>query len=1687
MKNFLLLLVATIALGESAIASPSVCTQSECEITGFGASQRSLWIPNLPFGVSEDFEFDENQGLFEVFPDGTARITGVCYNMDNPDYGFVMQFHYTDKRDWSSWSALGRSWKGQAGIVGDHYLDWDYYVMDQNQENTLVGVGAFEGSVLNVTHMPADHFYGLQVGIAANDKNGEQGMSFWFNYTGTINGQNVSGHGDINLEGGCQEGPVIECPVDIIISCNNGEYLPELTGEALINCQENYTLSYSDEMIGEGCNFTIIRTWVATNNLGEEVTCEQSITVVDDLPPVIEHLPLIVESCDYEYLLENYISDNCTNNIEVSVEVLDAFEVDDEPCHPGQLRTQTIGGWGAPASGDNPGTYRDANFDAAFPNGLTIGCNNTLTLTSSAAVQSFLPAGGPSTILPLGSMTDPTNYSNTFASQLIGITLSLGFDAYDPDFGASDFALANVVYLEGTFAGMTLAEVVAIANQVIGGCDTGYSVNQLNTALTAANENYVDGIQDQGAFTCESFIECGAGVTVIITATDECGNTSTSEQVVYIEGGENSFSVIPPSNLTVECGSVPEPFIEVNAGCFSELVDIQVEESQFSGACQPTIQRIYTVTGICGFSTQFTQFITVVDHTPPVFWNSPQDLVLACGDDIPDFEPEVDDNCGISEIIVSENSEFINCSEVIVRTYTATDLCGNSSSVTQHIVIQFEGDLLPLTDFGDLTVGCGQVPPPADVAFESACGTDASVSFEQSEQFIGCERVITRVWTASDGCGNEGQFTQTITVVDEEAPVFAFVPADLQMTCGQTPQLLDAVAVDNCSEVELSLVESWEGSPSSCGVLTRVWTATDACGNSSTAQQLVTYIDTIAPVLTGVPSDEAQSCVAIGDLPEVTAFDLCSGDLPVSFTETVENENCFITITRTWSATDNCGNTTSEQQVITYTDTSSPEIIGDPEISIECAELEAALTVDVTDDCNAGLNTTFTDVMLGAGAGCAYSFERTFTAVDLCGNEAVFVQIINVVDETAPVFTFVPENVVLSCGDELPDDIATAIDPCSQVTMSVIDEEETTACGTVITRRFIASDDCGNESEAVQMIEISDFDAPVFTLFPDDRVISCNEALPAVETPEVSDNCSAVDLTMVETEGDGGCAGATTLRTWTAIDACGNQTVAVQTITRVDNTPPVFGELPADLTAECGAVPPPAEVSATDDCSDVTVSFSESTDSGGCPNIYRTWIATDACGNSVSYVQTISVEDNEPPVLTGIPPSVTASCNALPPVPEPEVSDNCDDNVSVAFVESIVGEGCFFTIIRTWIASDNCGNTTVISQSITVEDTEDPVFVNVPPVQIVDCGALPGLPLPQVTDDCGNTVTITFEDEVNGSGCNYEITRTYTATDLCGNSSTATTLLQVVDSTPPMIYGVGPNTMVGCGGVPDPNAAYAIDACSGEANIEVTDTYIGQGCSYIINRSYTATDNCGNAITITQLIFVEDSNAPDLLGVPANIEISCDDEIPTAPEVYAVDQCAGSVPVTFSQIEEDLGCERIITRIWTATDDCGNTKTAQRTVNISDTTPPQLSNVPDDVTVDCHSIPAVTMPTASDNCSEVNIEFFEDIMLGGCPYEIHRTFIATDACGNEASQTQRIFVIDNESPVLQGDFGDLTVGCGEVPDPTQVTATDNCSDVEIYVTDFYGDEGCVQVLTRTFVAVDLCGNTDEQTDDLRRR
>ena len=121
-----------------------------------------------------------------------------------------------------------------------------------------------------------------------------------------------------------------------------------------------------------------------------------------------------------------------------------------------------------------------------------------------------------------------------------------------------------------------------------------------------------------------------------------------------------------------------------------------------------------------------------------------------------------------------------------------------------------------------------------------------------------CPLTVTLTLTVTDPEGSSSTCTVDVTFRDDSAPTIN--TADESLTCGQTPA--PATVSDNC-DPNPTLTFSDQTSQGNCPdnyTITRTWTASDHCGNSSTRIQTITYSDTTPPVITGVPPDQTTEC-----------------------------------------------------------------------------------------------------------------------------------------------------------------------------------------------------------------------------------------------------------------------------------------------------------------------------------------------------------------------------------------------------------------------------------------------------------------------------------------------------------------------------------------------------------------------------------------------------------------------------------------------------------------------------------------------------------------------------------------------------------------------------------------------------------------------------------------------------------
>src|SRR4029079_15800832 len=171
-------------------------------------------------------------------------------------------------------------------------------------------------------------------------------------------------------------------------------------------------------------------------------------------------------------------------------------------------------------------------------------------------------------------------------------------------------------------------------------------------------------------------------------------------------------------------------------------------------------------------------------------------------------------------------------------------------------------------------------------------------------------------------------------------------------------------------------------------------------------------------------------------------------------------------------------------------------------------------------------------------------------------------------------------------------------------------------------------------------------------------------------------------------------------------------------------------------------------------------------------------------------------------------------------------SDLCDNSVVPTFSTTTTPVACpqEFSVTRTWTATDDCGNSSTCSRTINVTDNTPP-SITCPTVANVECPNSPSFGSASASDLCDNSVVPTFSTITTPGACpqEFSVTRTWTATDDCGNSSTCSRTISVTDNTPPTITCAN-NDTVACGDpviFTDPTPT---DACDQNVSFSVFST-----------------------------------------------------------------------------------------------------------------------------------------------------------------------------------------------------------------------------------------------------------------------
>lgn len=661
-------------------------------------------------------------------------------------------------------------------------------------------------------------------------------------------------------------------------------------------------------------------------------------------------------------------------------------------------------------------------------------------------------------------------------------------------------------------------------------------------------------------------------------------------------------------------------------------------------------------------------------------------------------------------------------------------------------------------------------------------------------------------------------------------------------------------------------------------------------------------------------------------------------------------------------------------------------------------------------------------------------------------------------DHSAPIVTSCPDAQVSCVGDTSVAQIGMplVVDNCSaHLAFSYTDTYTAGGCLAtdigIITRSWIIGDGRGNTTTCAQEIRIL---RPALSgvAFPNDISQSCDlpvgpptqagAGLPMYDGKPIN-NASHCGLTVSMTADTVYLCGQTdyqVFRHWTVMDQCsGFKSEHTQSILVRDAAAPTITCPPAAtvnvIPGQCTATVTLPNPTITDNC-DPSPAFAISTSFGTVGNGPHAFVPAgihtiqylteDACGNTAHCTTTLTVRDQQPPVAA------------------------CDDQILVSIPNGSIGLLHAYSINEG--STDFCANQVYFKAKKQLPGSCDGING--------DDSPLPGYQ--EWFDDqirfCCNEfnadtvrVTLRVYDIDPGPGP-VNPTREILGGNLHGRFTDCFSTVRVMDAAPPVVQSCPPSVTVSCGVNPANLGQFGlpvfIDNCGANLSIDSTRVQDLNDCGVgTITRSWTATDAAGNSASCSHTITTVNNTPFTAANIrwPENYQTTVcggsldPDDLPAA-QARPLIQNAGCNATTMTYSDNMLAtsfpaCYRIF-RTWTVVDLCAMNGSGQgsgiythvQTLRAIDNTPP-VFNCLQDLTLgmgsNCGGAQVTLAPVTVQDCSN-NV-----LITNNSPYasngganasgsyplgETIVTFTASDQCGNTATCTVKITVIDDTPP-----------------------------------------------------------------------
>ncbi len=699
----------------------------------------------------------------------------------------------------------------------------------------------------------------------------------------------------------------------------------------------------------------------------------------------------------------------------------------------------------------------------------------------------------------------------------------------------------------------------------------------------------------------------------------------------------------------------------------------------------------------------------------------------------------------------NENTAGITVAPSATTGYSVTGTDANGCTGTANATVTVN----PLPVATITAAGQTSVCPGYTVSLQANAGSDYTYQwFKNGVNIAGATSIgytatgsgnYSVVITNGNGCVSNPSNTIAVAIQDITNPYFSSGGIVTTATnaageviatsaAGAIINYIAPVGADNCSVASTVLIAGpASGSVFPIGSTTVTYQVTDGSGNTATSSFTV--------IVSGVP----PLIVTPSAITMHNSAGLCGTNVSFAATETTaipasvitytENGNSvlpgdFFTVgehTITATATNAVGSSTGVF-TITVTDTENP-VIADP-LTVQlandpgkCGATVNLLAPSATDNC--GIASTVGQRNDALSLSVDYPVGTTtvtWTVTDIHGNSSVVIQTIIVTDTEKPTITAPANwNVVNDagvCGATIGS-IGNPVvsDNCGIASITNDHVSAFYPVGTTIVT-WTVTDIHGNVTDtAKQEVTVIDNEKPIITA---PAAITVNNdagicgAVVSIGSALTGDNCG---VAAVVNNAPAVFPVGTTTVTWTVTDVHGYHSTATQIITVTDTENPTI-TAPSDITVnndagKCSAAIHIGTPVTDDNCAVATVTNNHASPIYPVGTTMVTWTVTDIHGNSHMTTQTVTVTDNEKPIITVPSPQVfcaNADGSNIYGIPAMMVTDNCavaTVNYSITGATTRTGSsndatGSFNTGTSTitWMVTDIHGNTS--SDSITV-------------------------------------------------------------------------------------------------------------------------------------------------------------------------------------------------------------------------------------------------------------------------------------------------------------------------------------------------------------------------------------------------